>query len=178
MKLLILADIDDLHWNHGGGKADVVLSCGDMYDQVILEAARAYSCARIFAVKGNHDADAPFASPITNLHLQVHEQGGLRFGGMNGSWRYKPHGHFLYDQEETQELLRAFPPVDIFLSHNSPRDVHDRKEGIHEGFAALNDYISRAKPAMVIHGHQHANRETVIEETRVVGVYGHRLIKM
>lgn len=47
MKLLILADIDDLHWNHGGGQADVLLSCGDIYDQVILEAAQAYSCPRI-----------------------------------------------------------------------------------------------------------------------------------
>lgn len=42
MKLLVLADIDDLHWHHGTGQADLIISCGDVYDQVILEAANAY----------------------------------------------------------------------------------------------------------------------------------------
>jgi hypothetical protein len=29
---------------------------------------------------------------------------------------------------------------------------------------------------LLIHGHQHADRETQVGATRVVGVYGHRLI--
>jgi hypothetical protein len=40
MNLLILADIDDLHWKSGAGQADLVISCGDVADQVILKAAK------------------------------------------------------------------------------------------------------------------------------------------
>lgn len=39
MKILAIADIDDFHWNYGSGQADVLLSCGDVSDQVIEERA-------------------------------------------------------------------------------------------------------------------------------------------
>ena len=178
MKLLILADIDDFHWEHGGGEADVLLSCGDVSDQVILEAAQAHACPCIFAVKGNHDPDTAFAEPIVDLHLRVSDHGGLRFGGMNGSWRYKPRGHFLYEQAEVQGVLAVFPAVQVFLSHNSPRGIHERKDQVHYGFDGLTTYIQRATPRVVIHGHQHINKESWIEGTRVIGVYGHRLIEV
>jgi Icc-related predicted phosphoesterase len=178
MKILILADIDDFHWKHGGGAADVLLSCGDVADQVILEAAQAYACPRIFAVKGNHDTNATFADPIADLHLQVCEHGGISFGGLNGSWRYKPRGYFLYDQTEVQGLLATFPPVDVFLSHNSPRGIHDQEDEVHYGFDGLRTYIQRAKPKIVIHGHQHLNKETKIDQTRIIGVFGHRVIEI
>jgi uncharacterized protein len=177
MKLLILADIDDFHWKHGPGQADIIVSCGDVSDQVILEAAHAYACSTIFAVKGNHDTDEAFEKPIIDLHLKVCEHGGIRFGGFQGSWRYKPRGHFLYDQEEVQDLLGNFPPVDIFLSHNSPRGIHDKDDEVHYGFDALNTFITKAKPQLVIHGHQHVDKETRINETRVIGVYGYKLIE-
>ena len=35
MNLLILADMDDFHWRHGGGRADLLLACGDLADQLI-----------------------------------------------------------------------------------------------------------------------------------------------
>ena len=177
MKILILADMDDFHWEYGQGTADVILACGDMYDQLILEAAQAYACNRIYAVKGNHDTDTPFPQPIQDLHLQVCEQDGIRFGGINGSWRYKPAGHFMHTQEAAQSMLGRFPAVDILLSHNSPQNVHERGGDAHSGFTALNSYIQRTKPALVIHGHQHINSETVVDRTRVIGVHGHKLIE-
>jgi Icc-related predicted phosphoesterase len=178
MKILIIADIDDFHWKHGEGVADVLLSCGDVSDQVILEAAQSHACPLILGVKGNHDSSAPFAKPIIDLHLRVFESGGISFGGFGGSWRYKPRGHFLFDQDEVQSHLFAFPPVSVFVSHNSPRGIHDREDGVHYGFEGLNAYIHRAKPRIVIHGHQHIDKETMIDETRVIGVYGHRLLEI
>ena len=178
MKILVLADIDDLSLKHGPGRADLLLSCGDVADRVILEAAEAYECPAIFAVKGNHDSDEPFPSPIEDLHLRTIEHGGLTFGGFNGAWKYKPRGPFLYEQEEARKLLEDFPPVDVLLSHNSPRGIHDRDDGVHTGFQALNEYIERAKPAAVIHGHQHLVRESRLGETRIIGVHGRRLIEI
>jgi len=178
MKALIITDIDDFHWNGGAGTADILLSCGDIFDQVILEAAAAYSCSKILAVKGNHDSSPPFPSPVIDLHLRVETFKGIQFGGLNGSWKYKPRGHFLYNQKDIEQPLSSFPPVDILISHNSPKGVHDKDDEIHVGFEALNCYLQRAKPRLLIHGHQHTNIETKISGTTVLGVYGSRLIDL
>jgi Icc-related predicted phosphoesterase len=178
MELLVLADIDDLRWHGGSGHADLLLSLGDIADAVILEAAAAWKCPAIFAVKGNHDSDGPFPEPIIDLHLRTWEFAGLRFGGLNGCWQYKPRGAFLYYQEEAETFLEAFPAVDVFISHNSPRGVHDREDEVHTGFSALNSYILRTTPRLLLHGHQHQERETKVGATRVIGVYGWRVIEI
>ena len=93
-----------------------------------------YGCRRILAVKGNHDMPEPFPAPIEDLHLKVVEIGGLRIGGFNGCWKYKQKGAFLYDQTEARALMSGMPPVDILLTLNSPRGIHDREDGVHQGF--------------------------------------------
>lgn len=176
MKALVLADIDDLHWHHGPGRADLLISLGDVATTVIIEAASDYDCDIVFAVKGNHDSPEPFPTGITDLHLKRAEFCGLTFGGFNGSWKYKPRGHFLYEQEEVTNLLKNFPHVDVFISHNSPRRVHDKEDDTHFGFDALATYIAENQPRLFLHGHQHVNKETVVGKTRVVGVYGHSVL--
>ncbi len=178
MKILILADINEIRWKGGKGRADLLLSCGDVVDQVILQAAESFCCSRIFAVKGNHDPQERFSPPITDLHLRVEKFRGLKFGGLNGAWRYKNKGHFLYDQREVVQFLSSFPRVDVFISHNSPRGIHDREDGVHFGFDALKLYIERMKPRLLIHGHQHFNRETQFGQTQIVGVCGHQLLEV
>jgi Icc-related predicted phosphoesterase len=178
MKLLVIADIDDFHWNFGSGMADALISCGDVRDNVIMEAAKAYNCCTIFAVKGNHDTDVPFSKDIISLHLEIYSFNDLRFGGFSGCWRYKPIGYFLYDQEEVEEFLRHYPPVDVFVAHNSPRGIHDREDDVHIGFRAFNSYVKRARPEILIHGHQHINKESKLNGTRVLGVFGYKIIEI
>ena len=178
MRILAIADIDDFHWPHGSEQADVLLSCGDVPDQVILEAAEANACQAIFAVKGNHDSNAPFPAPIVDLHRLTREHGDLRFGGLNGSWKYKPRGHFLYGQWEIEEIFSAFPEVDVFLSHNSPRRIHDQEDEVHYGFEALYLYMTKARPKVLIHGHQHVDGESTLGDTRVIGVFGEKMIEI
>jgi len=178
VKALIIADVDDLKWRGGSGKADIVISCGDTAECLVLEAARAFMCDCIVAVKGNHDPDTPFMPPVVDLHLAVREFGGLRFAGFGGAWRYKPRGLHLYEQDEVEAELAKLPPVDILVCHNSPLGVHDRPDGIHTGFSGLNTYIRQSRPRLLIHGHQHQNIETLVDTTRVIGVYGHRLLDL
>ncbi len=45
MRLLAIADVEDLNWKHGEGEADILLSCGDVPDHVILEAADEFRLA-------------------------------------------------------------------------------------------------------------------------------------
>lgn len=178
MKLLVLSDYDSFRYSLGKELADVLISCGDIADQVILEAAEAVQCSRIFAVKGNHDSKDPFQVLILDLHLTTYTFDGIRFGGFNGSWRYKPKGNYLYEQSEVERLLGDFPPVDVFVAHNSPRHIHDRDDGVHFGFEAFVDYIHRVHPRFFLHGHQHMNQETRIGGTRVIGVCGQKRLKI
>jgi Icc-related predicted phosphoesterase len=178
MKLLVLADDDGIRHDLTAQPADLVLSLGDVADLVVLEAAKQAQCRRIFAVKGNRDGGGPFPPPIVDLHLAVQTVDGVRFGGFNGSWRYKPIGHYLYDQEEVEDLLASFPSVDVFVAHNSPRNIHERDTEVHVGFEAFNRYIERAQPRLFIHGHQHVNQDTLVGRTQVMGVYGQRRIQI
>ena len=178
MRILAISDIDDLRWKGEEGDADVLVACGDVADRVILEAAEAFKCRAVFAVKGNHDSSAPFPDPVVDLNLRVVEHEGVTLAGLNGSWKYKPRGHFLYDQHEVDAFLASFPMVDVFVSHNSPRGVHDRNDDVHLGFDGLRDYVLREKPGILVHGHQHADRETDLGGTRVVGVYGWKVIEL
>ena len=178
MNLLVLADDDGVGHDLTAQPADLVFSLGDVADLVILEAAKQAQCRRILAVKGNHDGGGPFTPPIVDLHLAVQTVDGVRFGGFNGSWRYRPIGHYLYEQDEAERLLAGFPPVNVFVAHNSPRNIHERDTEVHVGFEAFNRYIERAQPRLFIHGHQHVNQDTLVGRTRVVGVYGERRIQL
>ena len=162
MNLLIIADDEFVGRQVPEVPAELLICCGDLPDDVILEVAAKCTCREILAVKGNHDSSAPFRRPIRDLHLATFNFRGTTFGGFCGSWKYKPRGNYLFEQHEVEQHLTAFPPVDIFLAHNSPRLVHDRDDEVHIGFAAFNSYIMRAKPRLFLHGHQHYGEETLV----------------
>lgn len=174
MNVLIIADDESIVRQLPEAHADLLLSCGDIPDEMVVFAAQKCRCRSILAVKGNHDSSGPFRPPIQDLHLNAFQFNGLTFGGFCGSWKYKPRGNYLFEQFEVEASLACFPRVDIFVTHNSPRHIHDRDDGVHTGFAAFNSYINRYKPRFVFHGHQHVNQETMIGPTRVIGTYGFR----
>lgn len=176
--LLLIADSDDMPKSHDIPEADILISCGDIADQTILRIASISRCSRIFAVKGNHDSASQFTPPILDLHLTARNYGGISFGGFQGSWKYKPRGKYLYEQEEAEKFLTSFPRVDVFVAHNSPRGVHDKEDEIHTGFDAFTGYIRRARPKFFLHGHQHSEDETVIDGIRVIAVYGWKLLEL
>ena len=180
MTCLILADDEFSAQQLPTGPVDLVISCGDLSDSFILQVAERCSCQMIFAVRGNHDTAAPFPAPIIDLHLCSHEFGGLRFGGFAGCQRYKLRGHHLYEQAEVEHALRGFPTVDVFVAHNSPWGIHDDTRGdeAHQGFQAFGGYIARQRPRFFLHGHQHLNRQSLLDDCEVVGVYGHRLLDL
>ena len=174
MTLLIIADDDSAISLLPEVGVDLLISCGDMPDEMIMRAAGKCSCKHILAVKGNHDSAAPFPTPIKNLHLSTFTFQGVSFGGFGGSWKYKPLGHHLFEQSEVESALKAFPKVDVFVAHNSPAQVHDKDDFVHAGFTAFNSYIAEHKPKLFLHGHQHVQIESAIGPTRVIGSYGFR----
>jgi Icc-related predicted phosphoesterase len=176
MNLLIIADDEFAALRVPEIQADILISLGDLPDGVILQVAKRCGCGEILAVKGNHDSSSPFPAPIRDLHRQTFAIGGVTFGGFCGAWKYKPKGNYLFEQHEVEEQLADFPAVDIFLAHNSPRLIHDRDDEVHLGFVAFNHYLTRAKPFLFLHGHQHHEVKTKVDSTTVIGTFGYRLL--
>jgi Icc-related predicted phosphoesterase len=176
MNLLIIADDEFVARRVPDSQADLLISCGDLPDNIILEVAARCHCQEVLAVKGNHDSSAPFKPPIRDMHLATFQFRGVQFGGFCGSWKYKSRGNYLFEQFEVEKALTNFPAVDVFIAHNSPRLVHDRDDQVHIGFASFSNYITTAKPKLFLHGHQHQDLESIVGQTRVVGTYGHRFL--
>jgi Icc-related predicted phosphoesterase len=178
MTILAIADEESMIGAIDCGPVDVLISCGDLYDAAIRRAMAHYKPQHTLAVRGNHDPDCPFGGGIIDLHLKTHMIGGVTFGGFKGSWRYKPKGHHLFDQFEVSSLMRACPPVDVFVAHNSPAGSHERDSETHQGFEAFLTYIDRAAPSLLVHGHQHKESQSIRANTQIIGVFGERLIKI
>lgn len=176
MQILVIADDDVVLSSVPEQRCDVLVSCGDLPDEIILKVAERVRCRRILAVKGNHDSSGAFHPRITDLHLQTVSIDGITFGGFGGSWKYKPKGHFLYEQQEVDAALESFPRVDVFVAHNSPNGIHDQADDVHIGFNAFVSYILDKHPKLFLHGHQHKNQRTIYAGTKVLGVYGHRTL--
>jgi predicted phosphodiesterase len=178
VRILALADNDDFKWAGPNQPVDLVVSCGDVYDSLIVTAAQGCSAPHVLAVKGNHDSAGRFPPPIIDVHLRVVTlPNGFRVAGFNGCCRYKPRGHFLYDQDEATRLLQQLGAADILIAHNSPQGVHEIDDDVHQGFRGLSEYLRTHSPRLLVHGHQHISRETLVESTRVVAVYGHAFIE-
>ena len=120
MKLLVLADDDSVRHNIQTERADLVVSCGDIYESIILQVAQSIQCPRILAVKGNHDSGEPFPPPIVDLHLTIHTVDGVRFGGFQGSWRYK-------QRRASQQRPELAQPA-----HGARADVHGPRCAAHD----------------------------------------------
>ena len=176
MNLLVIADDESVGLQVPECNADVLVSCGDLPNELIFKVAEKCHCKEILAVKGNHDSSASFPAPIRDLHLSVFPFRGVKFGGFCGSWKYKPRGNYLFENAEVERFLAGLPTVDIFVTHNSPRLIHDREDDVHIGFGAFNTYTARTHPRFLLHGHQHLNVESLLGNTRVVGTYGHRYV--
>ena len=173
MRALVIADLQarDLDLEVLQDPAlEVILSCGDVYNSTYRQI-RYRSNLPILAVHGNHDDDDwPEGVGVVDLHQRVHCLGGLRFGGFQGCWRYKPHSDYLYTDEEVAQALREFPAVDVFLAHSPMAGVHDVDDGVHNGFPALRHYVERHGPALFLHGHSHRPATSRIGSTQAICV--------
>ena len=178
MNIIVIGDDDSLIGHLDAGDVDLLLSVGDLHDSSIEKAIAYYRPKKIFAVRGNHDSNMPFPSWATSLHSTIESFQGITFGGFNGSWRYKPRGNYLYDQEQVSQMLCDFPHVDIFVAHNCPRGIHERDEYVHQGFVAFLDYIERTSPVYFIHGHQHIKEITQYGKTTIIGIFGETIIHL
>ncbi|MFL6119955.1 MAG: metallophosphoesterase, partial [Actinophytocola sp.] len=81
-------------------------------------------------------------------------------------------------------LVRAAhrQPVDVLLTHSPPRDVGDREDPPHRGFACLHMVVDRLKPTVLVHGHIHPHGQPVpdrvLGNTKVLNTVGYRILEL
>ncbi len=184
---------------------DLVLSAGDLPNEY-LEYIVSMLNRPIVSVAGNHDkSDLPqergalrYATEqkgsLGQIRFRFTKECGLRILGLPGCIRYNNGQNQYSDAWMTFRILVMLPrllvqrlifgrSVDIILAHSPPRGIHDGGDPAHVGFSAYRWLIRLAKPHYFIHGHVHLYdiqelREIEYYGTKVVNVYGHRVLTL
>jgi uncharacterized protein len=174
---------------------EAVISCGDLpFDY--LEYIVTFLGVPVYYVLGNHDPgpDGPeYPGGCTPLDGRVVEaEGGLVLAGLSGSALYSG-GPNQYTERQMGRRAKALSvrircrtligrkKPGIFVSHSPPFGLGDQKDVAHVGFESFVRLIERHQPPLWLHGHVHLygpDQERVLQKgkTRIVNVYGHRIV--
>ena len=118
----------------------------------------------------------------------------LLIAGASGSIRYN-NGLCQYTERQMFFKLLALVPklmynrlrygtyLDIFLTHASPRHIHDKEDPCHKGFECFNWFIKKFQPTYLVHGHIHlydmnTPRTTQVGKTTVVNAYSYTILDL
>ena len=132
-----------------------------------------------------------------NLIFEDPETGRKRpllIAGASGTVRYNNGLCQFTDAQMKRKLWKLVPKLiynklkygrylDIFMTHASPRHIHDHEDPCHLGFECYNWFLQRFKPTYMVHGHIHLYdlREERIGkyyDTTVVNAYAHYVIEL
>lgn len=149
---------------------DAVILLGDIHRSGVEEIRKNCSVP-IYYVYGNHDeyGDYDGIENCFDVHAISFQIGKSVFSGIEGSVRYKSSG-VAHTQEEIKRVCNDLPPCDILLSHEGPVTPW-KTSSYHVGYEGINEYITRVKPKLLIHGHRHENRVYKIGDTLCISVY-------
>ncbi len=139
-----------------------------------------------FTSEVNHELS--FTDPVTGKKTP------LLIAGVPGSLKYNNGQNQYTDGQMKRRLLRMVPRLlynkwrygrylDIFLTHATPRHIHDKEDPCHKGFESMNWFVEKFKPTFMVHGHIHLYdmREERIGkywDTVIVNAYAHTVIEL
>lgn len=186
MKLLILADLHCVHYDDwinfikiDKSSFDCILLLGDIDILYLKSISEVFKNKIILGVLGNHDnfGDLEYYD-LLNIHNKVISFNNVSFLGVEGSVKYKKENAPMHSQEEVLNIINGIDYVDVVISHNSPKGVHDKNDIAHQGYEAITNYIYDKKPKVCLHGHQHINKVSKIGSTLIIGVYGGSILDL
>lgn len=189
MRVLVMSDLHDITYD----EIDLnLVDRKDFYDMIVLLGDIDINTLKyikytisqngldkqIIGVEGNKDSIGDLQSVgIKNIHMKFKTINNIKFGGFSGATDSgDSKKHPIFSQAEAYELLDGFKRCDILITHNSPKGIHDDHNITHSGFDAINEYIKDKQPLMCIHGHQHINSISLLDNTYIVCVYGISII--
>lgn len=133
----------------------------------------------------------------SELMIKDPETGKVRpllIAGASGTLKYNKGLNQFTDKQMKWKLLKLVPRLkrnkrkygkylDIFLTHATPRHIHDHEDPCHKGFDCYNWFIQKFAPTYMVHGHIHLydmreERTGKYYETTVVNAYSHCIIEL
>ena len=204
MRVLVVSDevSPELYHERLGERfrdVELVLSCGDLPFYYLEYIVSVLNVPLVY-VFGNHDRPLltewgeviPSPRGCINAGGRVVEVKGLLIGGLEGSFRYRPHVSHQYTEREMRWQIARMEPrlllnrltkgryLDILLAHAPPWGIHDAGDLPHRGFKGFLKFMDRYRPRYLIHGHTHpATTDTApvrYRETEVIHVHGYKIL--
>ncbi len=192
MRILAVADVEERALWEGFCRSrfedvDLVLAAGDLDADYLEFLVTMLSCPVLY-VHGNHDEGYRRKPPLGCICVDgsVYIYRGLRIVGLGGSMRYKDGTYMSTEREmrkrirKVESRIRLLGGFDVLLAHAPARGMGDLDDLPHRGFECFNDLAERWRPALMVHGHVHANYLTNFSRerelpcgTRVVNAFGH-----
>jgi hypothetical protein len=168
------------------------------YTKKSLDAGSPPAQTNMYDMSHQHGGDYASNKVIRTKHLFFTDKAGkktpLLITGVSGSIKYNNGQDQYTDTEMFWQLLSLAPSLlfnklkygrycDVFLTHASPRHIHDKEDPCHRGFECFNWFIKKFQPTLMVHGHIHlydlqAQRTSVCEKTTIVNAYSHVLIDL
>lgn len=181
---------------------NLIISCGDLqfnYLEYIINGLD----VPMYYVLGNHAfrmdrSDGSRQNELCgaiNVHQRViRDCSGLLIAGVEGSLLYNYGPHQYSQGDMWLKVIALFPILiynkirygrylDVFVTHAPPWKIHDASDRPHQGIKAFLWLDKVFQPRFHLHGHIHVYRqdtviETLVGKTRVINVYGHRVINI
>ncbi len=158
------------------------------YSNSVPAAATRGHGATYMGFKSLADWSIKFTDPVTK------KERPLLIAGVSGSMNYN-HGMAQFTEGQMRSKLRSLAPsllmnklrygkyLDIFLTHASPRHIHDKEDPCHQGFECFNTFLKKYRPTYMIHGHihlydQNEERRGEYYGVQVVNAYSHCVIEL
>ncbi len=159
-----------------------IICAGDLtnFGAGLSEMMSALSKSKIpvFIIPGNHETNEEIDKEckkykFVNLHAQAVSYRGLTLAGIGGSNITPFNTPNEHTEDEIKEVLEKFKGREnlLLVSHAPPYGYLDEVGyGQHAGSKALLEFIKAEQPLMVIcgHIHEHAGKETIIGNTKVI----------
>ncbi|QUH22104.1 metallophosphoesterase family protein [Alkaliphilus sp. B6464] len=189
MNILCMADLHAPNKNQiesicsFSSSVDMVLWLGDNDEFAIEEISKKFRDKLHVGILGNHDLyDNLEPNGIINANKNHIQKNEISIIGLEGSIKYKEIDNDSkfpsYSQGESLILSERLPYADIIISHTSPYGIHEIDSDVHRGLYGILNFIQRHNPKYSIHGHQHINKVSIMENnTIVIGIYGASILK-
>jgi len=186
MKVLIFSDIhNDLAALRRlvQTEADYYVAAGDLVSwgrgldscgEVLREKA-----GKVGVIPGNHESAEQIASfcakfGLRNVHDQLIEMSGRKFGALGYSSPTPFHTPGEYSEEQIAERLRPFAGIErlILICHAPPygTDLDRVKEGLHAGSRSVLEFIEANQPEYFFCGHIHEAEGRQVRIGKTVGI--------
>lgn len=169
LKLIVISDTHgDLAFDNrfakfmdGVPEYDLVIILGDIYSYEIDKIVDIIPTERIIALRGNHDKfDIYDKYGIKNINGQVYDYNGVKFIGIEGSFKYKDASFPSYTHYESLVLATSMPQdADVLLTHDS-MFRENKYDTAHIGLAGITYYLFENKTKWHIHGHIHKSYQS------------------